>query len=302
MNQLKPKILVILGPTASGKSGLAVKLAKKLNGEVISADSRQVYTGLDIGTGKITKEEMNGVPHHLLDVADPKNKFTVVNYVELATKAVDDVIKRGKLPIICGGTGFYIQALVDGTIFPEVPMNESLRIELAHKDAAQLLAMLTKLDPDRAKEIAANPSDSKNARRIMRAVEIASAGLTTKPVPAEPKYDPAFIGINPPLDVLKEKIHTRLLKRLAMGMLDEVKSLHTNGLSWERMEELGLEYRFLARYLQGQIPKAEMIRILTTEIGQYAKRQMTWFKRDARIQWFENSSDPKISEAVEKSI
>ncbi len=305
---MKPHILVIVGPTASGKSDLAVKLAKKLDGEVISADSRQVYKGLDIGTGKITKKEMKGIRHHLLDVADPKKKFNVIEYVKLADKAIADILKRGKLPIVCGGTGFYIQALVDRIAFPEVSADTKLRKELSSKTAPQLLTMLKKLDPKRAKEIAANPSDSKNARRIIRAIEIALAMRNERTMEGRAQiahrvvsretvqqraqvpslrnqYRPEFIGIQVPRDELRNKIRIRLEKRLKAGMLEEVTRLHRNGLSWKRMEELGLEYRYVGRCLQGKMSKQEMVEKLNIEIGQYAKRQMTWFNRDRRIKW-----------------
>jgi len=288
MAKSKPVILVIVGPTASGKSDLAVTLAKKLNGEVVSADSRQVYTGLDIGTGKITTKEMRGVPHHLLDIADPKRTFTVVRYVKLADTAIQNILKRGKLPIVCGGTGFYIQALVDHIAFPEVPANKKLRKKLDSKTIPQLLAQLKKLDPKRFKQISENESDRQNKRRIIRAIEVAK----TRPADyelteVESPYSPIFIGLNPPRDELRAKIRARLLKRLKAGMLDEARSLHRNGLSWKRMEDLGLEYRYMTRFLQGKISKEEMVEKLSIEIGKYAKRQMTWFGRDKRIKWLD---------------
>lgn len=284
----KPTILVIVGPTASGKSDLAVKLAKKFNGEVVSADSRQVYKGLDIGTGKITKKEMKGVPHHLLDVADPKKPFNVIEYVKLADEAIAGILKRGKLPIICGGTGFYIQALVDRIAFPEVPANKKLRKQLGSKIVSQLLTQLKKLDSKRFKQISENESDRQNKRRIIRAIEVGRVVKKTAfPVNATQShlYKTYFIGLNPLRDELRAKIHARLLKRLKAGMLDEATRLHKKGLSWKRMEELGLEYRYMARFLQGKISKNEMIEKLNIEIGKYAKRQMTWFRRDKRIIW-----------------
>lgn len=274
------KILVIVGPTASGKTSLSIKLAKKFNGEIISADSRQIYRGLNLGTGKVTKKEMAGIRHHLLDVADPKKVFSVTNYVKLATKAIADIHARGKLPIICGGTGFYIQALVDGLIIPEVPPNTSLRNKLEKKTLAQLKAILKKLDKKRFETI-----DKNNPRRIVRAIEIAKALGKVPVLKMETKYDPEFIGISLPKEVLRERIHKRLLARLKVGMINEVRNLHKKGLSWKKMEELGLEYRYISRYLQNKITKKEMLEQLENAINQYAKRQMTWFKRDKRISW-----------------
>ncbi len=278
---MKPRILVILGPTATGKSDLAVRCAKKYNGEIISVDSRQVYIGLDIGTGKITKKEMRGVKHHLLDVADPKKQFSVVQYVELAEKAIGKIVKYGKLPIIVGGTGFYIQALVDGIVLPDVPPDPELRRKLADKSPIVLLKMLTKLDPKRAKSI-----DPYNARRIIRAIEIAKTlGKVPLVKKSEAKYNPVFIGLTLPPEELKKKIKLRLDKRLKAGMVEEAMRLHGQGLTWKRMNELGLEYRYIALYLQKKINLQELREKLATEIWHYARRQMTWFRRDKRIHW-----------------
>jgi len=291
--KIQTPLLIILGPTASGKSDVAVKLAKQLNGEVVSADSRQVYRGLDIGTGKITKKEMKGVQHHLLDVADlsantsSRNQFSVVKYVELAKQAIENIAAKGKLPIICGGTGFYIQALVDGIILPDVPANNELRKKLSKKSVPELLAQLKKLDPKRY-----NTIERKNIRRIIRAIEIATV---LGKVPALKKqrnnYLPIFIGMNVPPAELRKRIHARLLKRIKAGMVGEAKRLHAKkprgqNISWKRMNELGLEYRHLALHLQGKLTREEMITKLETEIWHYAKRQLTWFRRDKRIHWF----------------
>ncbi|MEI6345883.1 MAG: tRNA (adenosine(37)-N6)-dimethylallyltransferase MiaA [bacterium] len=313
------KILVVVGPTASGKSDLAVRLAKQFNGEVISADSRQVYKGLDVGTGKITLTEMQDVPHHLLDVASPLRKFTVERYKKLAARAIADIAKRGKLPIICGGTGFYIDALVDGIVFPDVPPNPTLRAELAKigkKDPAALVTQLKALDPERAEAI-----DPHNLRRVIRAIEIASALgkvpelSTTKnadgSVDSSP-YDPLFIGINPDAETLRAKIQTRLTDRIEkQGMTEEAQKLHDGAtasstgvanLSWKRMEELGLEYRYLALFLQQKITREEMIERLGFEIWHYAKRQLAWFKRNKRIQWFGSGTDEEIMKSVSRFL
>lgn len=291
---MRNKILVIVGPTAVGKSDLAVDLAIRFNGEVISADSRQIYKGLDIGTGKITKKEMRGIPHHLLDIASSKRKFSVAEYVKEAESAIALIIARGKLPIVCGGAGFYIEALIDGIVLPDVPANDKLRKKLSKKSPEALLKILSKLDPKRAMAI-----DQKNSRRIIRAIEIAmKLGEVPRIKKFPDKFDPLFIGLSLSSEKLKERIAKRLDKRLADGMAKEVERLHKEGLTWKRMDELGLEYRYLALYLQKKMALEEMRKILTTEIWHYARRQMTWFRKNERIEWFEPISKKKIIQRV----
>src|SRR3989339_761204 len=227
----KEKIIIILGQTATGKSNLAVKIAKKINGEIISADSRQVYVGLDIGTGKITQKERKGIPHHLIDIVKPKNKFTVAEYKKLAEEKIKEIISRDKTPIICGGTGFYIDAITKGVIFPKVPPNSKLRKILEKKSTEQLLKILKKLDPTRAKNI-----DFKNKVRLIRAIEIAKAlGKIPKKTEARLPFKFIKIGLYLPPDKLKKKIEKRLLIRKKMGMLGETRKLHKQGLSWKRI-------------------------------------------------------------------
>ncbi len=279
-NDAKIPLLVIVGPTASGKTGLAIKLAKEHNGEVISADSRQVYKGLDIGTGKVTEQEMDGIKHHLLDVADPKKVFSVSDFQRLGKEAIADIFNRGKLPIIAGGTGFYIQALVDGLILPEVPPNKMLRNKLEKMTLQSLQNELNKIDKKRYITI-----DKNNPVRLIRAIEIAKAIGQVPNLKSNQIYDPKFIGISIEPEKLKKNIHDRLLARMNIGMIDEVRKLHENGLSWKRMEALGLEYRYIAQFLQSKLSESEMLKQLETAINQYAKRQMTWFKRDKRVEW-----------------
>lgn len=329
---MNPKVLVIVGPTASGKSDLAVELAKRFNGEIISADSRQVYRGMNIGTGKITKNEMKGVRHHLLDVADPKKRFTVIQFRALAEKAIADILRRGKLPIICGGTGFYVDALVNGTEFPIIGANQKLRAKLVRRTADELFTMLKRLDSVRAAAIVSNNSERHNRRRLIRAIELAvaassqtarraakkegrppavsgslpAARSTTSGAGAlassfQHKYDALWIGMKPPQAVLKEHIGVRLLKRLKTGMIAEARRLHSDGLSWKRMEELGLEYRYMARFLTHRLTKPEMTRELEMEIWHYAKRQMTWFKRNPKIRWYA-SLDQSLTRLVKRAI
>ena len=282
------KLIVVSGPTASGKSELAVKLAKKFNGEIISADSRQVYKGMNIGTGKITKKEMQGIPHYLLDVASPKRRFTVAQYRNLALKAINKIFRKDKIPILCGGTGFYIRAVVDGIVIPEVKPDWRLRSNLNKLSAAELYQKLKKLDPKRAKTI-----ERKNKRRLIRAIEIVIK--TKKPVPALKKnplpYPVLMIGIKKEKKELSSLIRRRLLRRLKRGMIAEVKKLKKSGLSWKRLEEFGLEYRWVARFLQKKLNYQEMLKKLQKDIEHFAKRQMTWFKKEKRIQWIKNQKE-----------
>jgi len=300
------KIIVILGPTASGKSAMAVKLAKKFNGEIISADSRQVYKGMDLGTGKITKKEMEGVPHYLLDVVSPKKRFGVVQYRVLSLRALDKIFTKKKLPIICGGTGFYIQALIDGIIIPEVKPDWKLRKRLEKKTPQELFKILKKIDPKRAKNI-----DKHNPRRLIRAIEIVIK--TGKPVPLPRLRPPGFggqaypvlmLGIKKEKEELKKLIKMRLLKRLKQGMVEEIKKLHKSGVSWKRLEEFGLEYRYISQYLQGKIEYDEMVEKIRKESEHFAKRQMTWFKRDKRIYWIKKQLEAEklVKEFLQKRV
>jgi tRNA dimethylallyltransferase len=270
----KPKVIVILGQTATGKSELAIRIAQKIKGEVISADSRQVYRGLDIGTGKITKREMKGIPHYLIDVANPKKKFTVAEYKKLAEEKIKEIISRGKTPIICGGTGFYIDAITKGTIFPEVPPNKKLRNYLEKKSALELFKILKHLDSRRAKTI-----DKNNKVRLIRAIEIVKAiGKTPLLKNIKPDYKFIKIGLYLPKDKLKKKIEKRVAKMFKAGLLNEIKKLKKAGISQKRLKELGFEY---------DSPIYEKV---IKETLKYTRRQMTWFKRDKGIKWFDASN------------
>lgn len=269
------KIIAILGPTASGKSALAVKIAKKFGGEVISVDSRQVYKGMDIGTGKIKKEEMKGVPHYLLDVASPKRRFTVAQFQKLAKKEIEKIFKKGKIPILCGGTGFYLWVLTHQVSIPKVKPDWKLRKKLEKKPAKELFEILKKLDKDRAKTI-----EKENKRRLIRAIEIAKKLGKVPPLKTEPlPYPILFLGIKKSKDELRKLIRKRLLKRLKEGMIEEVKKLKESGISWKRLEEFGLEYEWVAKYLQGKINYKEMVKNLQKDIEDFAERQMTYFKK-----------------------
>lgn len=287
------RVIVILGPTSSGKTALSIELAKAVGGEVISADSRQVYRGMDLGTGKVTKKEMQGVPHHMLDIASPKKQFTVAEYAKQAEAAIANIVSRSKVPIICGGTGFYIDTLLSGSTLPDVPPNPTLRKKLETKTAAQLFAILEKLDKARAKTI-----DKNNPVRLVRAIEIAKAlGKVPALKKQVPKYCTLKIGLDMPDTLLKNRITERLKARIKAGMIKEAKSLHANGISWRRMRELGLEYRAMANLLTKKVGAAEFEEILTAGIWDYAKRQRTWWRRDKKILWL----DPMKKATLQKA-
>ncbi|KKU20558.1 MAG: tRNA dimethylallyltransferase [Candidatus Nomurabacteria bacterium GW2011_GWA1_46_11] len=283
-------LIAIMGPTASGKSELGVALAKRFHGEVVSADSRQVYRGLDIGSGKITQKEMMGIPHHLLDVVSPKRTFTVVQYQRRAIKAIAAIRRRHKLPFLVGGSPFYIYSVVDGIAIPEVKPNQKLRRELEQLSVEKLLAKLKALDPARA-----NTIEQKNKRRLVRALEIVIT--TGKPIPPLRKnaspLDVLMLGIRRSPEELKKRIQQRLNKRFKQGMVKEVERLHKQGVSWRRLEEFGLEYRYVAQFLQGRITKQEMIARIQKESEAFVRRQMVWFKKDPRIHWISTYAEAK---------
>lgn len=271
------KVIVVCGPTATGKSDHAVILAKKLNGEIISADSRQVYTGLDIGSGKITKKEMKGVPHYMLDITSPKRAYSVSKYQKAANKIIKDIITRGKIPIIVGGSGLYIDAIIYDTDFPKVKPNAKLRTSLAFLSTEELAQKLQKLDPRRFELI-----DKKNPVRLIRAIEIATELGAVPETKRQKKYEVEWIYLDFPDEILRERIHVRLLKRIKQGMIAEVQRLIEEGVSLKRLHALGLEYKYVALYIEGKLTKQEMTEQLETAIWQYAKRQRTWFKKYAK--------------------
>ncbi len=306
------KLIVILGPTASGKTDLSIKLAKKFNGEVISADSRQVYRGLDIGSAKITKKEMQQIPHYLIDVANPKTRFTVAQYQKLALKAIKNIFKKGKVPFLVGGSGFYIQSIIDGIVIPEVKPDWRIRKKLSAEPLPELVKRLKELDPARASII-----DQNNPRRIVRALELVlKLKHPIAPIsPNKPDFEVLILGVNRDRKELHKLIQKRLLKRLENNaLINEVKKLHKSGVSWKRLEELGLEYRFVAQYLsrlrsnrgsstksgQNKVLYQEMIDNIQKESEHYVKRQLTWFKHDKRIHWINNNK--KTEKLIEKFL
>lgn len=295
---MKPKVIAIVGPTASGKSDFAVELARRIGGEVISADSRQVYTGFDIGSGKISTEEMRGVPHHMLDVASPTQVFTAHDYVRKARPILADIIKRGKVPIICGGTGFYIDTLLGRIQLPDTPANPALREEFKAKTAPELYEILRELDPRRADDI-----DRHNPVRLIRAIEIATALGSVPPMKTQPlPYDVVWFGVRTSEASWRDAVHARLLSRMEAGMLDEARRLHADGLSYRRMEELGLEYRHLAHLLKGEVTETAMLEALERDIVRYGKRQLTYLRKNKHVVWLSEDTLADRVTAAEKQL
>lgn len=293
----KPQVLVILGTTASGKTSLGVRLAATLNGEIISADSRQVYRGLDIGTGKdLAEYKIKGkkIPYHLIDVANPKMKFDLAKYQKAAFIAIKKVLQKEKLPIIVGGSGLYLQALVDNYQLSAAIPDFSKRIRLEKLPAVELFKKLLQLKPDFARRL--NNSDKNNPRRLARYLEIVEAGGSDHNVKAESPYDFLLLGLTWPDEILRGRIELRLLERLEKeGMIAEIKKLHESGVSWERLKSFGLEYKFVSQHLLGELSYSEMVEKLSTAIYRFAKRQKTWFKRwqkqGAKIKWLTDPAD-----------
>jgi tRNA dimethylallyltransferase len=281
-------LVVILGTNASGKSELGIRLAKHLGGEVVSADSRQVYRGLDLGSGKITQTQAGEVKHHLIDVADLSEYFSLARYQQIAYNAIDSIAAAGKRPFLVGGTGLYISAIVEGYELVDVPPNDTLRAELEDLPLHRLVERLEKSDPEAASRI-----DKSNRRRLIRAIEIAATGCANSAAHrSSPRYNCLQLGLTWPREVIEERIEKRLRERLAKGMIDEVAGLRARGVSDTRLDKLGLEYRYIARYLRGELASLDALCLeLGIAIRQFAKGQITWFKRDRRIIWLDPLGD-----------
>ena len=291
--------VVVLGATATGKTALAVKLAHAKHGEIISADSRQVYRGLDLGTGK-DLHEYGSIPYHLIDVCDLSREFTVFHFQQEVYHIFPQLIEKDALPIIAGGTGLYLDAILRGYELIPVPEDPALRKELASKTLPELQAMLIALKPD-----IHNKTDLEQPDRLVRAIEIAryrqehpeSAAVHLHNVPP---IKPKIYGISFERSILRERIRRRLIARIDAGMIEETEQIHAQGYSWERLESLGLEYRFTAQYLQGKIESKEAyIEQLYRAIGQFAKRQETWFRRMERngieIEWIDGNEAAQLT-------
>lgn len=283
-----PKLIVILGPTACGKSGLGVVLAKKYGGEIVSADSRQVYRGLDLGTGKITPQEMEGVPHHLLDVADPGEQYSVARFQPMAYEAIDGILSRGRLPFLVGGTGLYLRAVAEGYVFHKAPPDPALRGELEALPIEALRQRLT------AGGVALDEDCFHNRPRLVRLLEKHLGGEDPHTeAERDPRYDVLTLGVGYPREIVCQRIDDRLIARLDAGMMEEVENLRKNGVSDEFLEGLGLEYRYILRYLTGAIPNEEaLILELGQAIKRFAKRQVSWFKKDKDVHWLDMDHNP----------
>ncbi|MBT3690086.1 tRNA (adenosine(37)-N6)-dimethylallyltransferase MiaA [bacterium] len=282
----KNKVIAIVGPTACGKTNLAVKLAKAFNGEIISADSRQVYIGMNIGTGKDLNEYGN-IKYHLIDVVSPKKQYSLAQFQKEAYKAIDDILKRNKLPIIAGGTGLYVDAITKGYILSQSKPNKELRNKLSKKTLKELQSIIKKY------KLKVNESDFKNKRRLERLIEIHKTEKDFKPK-NNPRYNVLTLGIKYPKEIIDKRIDKRLIERIEKeGMIQEVKKLHKKGVSYKRLEDFGLEYKYVSYYLKNIITYDELIKKLSIAIHQFAKRQLTWFKRDKQINWIKNITEAK---------
>ena len=284
-----PKLIVIEGTNASGKSSLGVALAARFGGEIVSADSRQVYRRMDLGSGKITPEEMKGVPHHLLDVKEPGEFFSMAEFQRLAYEAIDGILSRGNLPFLVGGTGLYVDAVADGYELSEKSPDHALRARLETFDTPTLYAMLREKLPE-------TDVDPRNRHRVMRALERLEAD-DYAPRGKSPRFELLKFGVTWPREILKQRIDERLERRLREGMEDEVRAMLDDGVSVEFLTKLGLEYKYLAWYLTGKMPYDQMKEELAAAIKRFAKRQMTWFRRDPRIIWLDMEKDPAAEAA-----
>jgi tRNA dimethylallyltransferase len=302
----KYNLIVILGPTASGKTRLAARLAAGIGAELISADSRQVYRGMDIGTGKDFGEYIvDGVPvpYHLIDVAEPGHLFSVFEFQQRFYECFREITARGRMPIVVGGTGLYLESILREYRMLPVPENSALREELKGQEMEELAARLLHLNP-----ALHNTTDLTGRERLVRAIEIAEHTSThgSKEVIERPDIAPLVIGVRWVRTVLRERITSRLKERLEQGMIEEVQRLHDSGISWERLDEMGLEYRYVSLHLQGKLTYEEMFKTLNIRIHQFAKRQDTWFRgmerRGITIRWIEGADEAALRELVLKKV
>ena len=297
-------LIVILGPTATGKTRVAARLAKERGSEILSADSRQVYRGMDLGTGKDLSEFLvDGVkvPYHLIDIVDAGHEFNLFEYQRLFYRCFSELSGRGIVPIMVGGTGLYIEAVVSGYTMLEVPEDLSLREELRDMDMDAMRERLLKSNP-----ALHNTTDTQDRDRLVRAIEIAEYTKGHEGADEHPIMRPFVIGIRCERTILRERITERLRQRVDAGMIEEVRGLHDRGVSWERLDSFGLEYRYVGRYLQGKMDRDDMVSQLGTRIHQFAKRQMTWFRRMERrgvvIHWIEAADYDSLKALVEERV
>lgn len=299
------KLIVILGPTASGKTHLAARLAYDLQGEIISADSRQVYKNMDIGTGKdLNQYIVHGrqIPYHLIDILEPQNEFNLFEFQSRFYKVFIDLTQKKILPVLVGGTGLYLESVLKEYDMPSSPINEECRKNLSRKTKEELQQILCTLKPRLH-----NKTDLEDSGRLIRAIEIEQARrLQNKNQQEKPRIDAMVFGIQWKRAALRQRIKIRLEERLAEGMVGEVAHLHSAGVSWEKLESFGLEYRFLSQYLQDKMTFEEMKKGLNIAIGQFAKRQETWFRRMEKkgvlINWLQSDDYPLLKESVMKYL
>ena len=308
-------MICILGPTASGKTAIATKLAARVGGEIISADSRQVYKRMDIGTGKdlddYTQSDGKTIPYHLIDIVEPGTKYNLFQYMNDFHVAYNDIIERGRIPILCGGTGLYIEAVLKGYQLADVPQNTELRNKLKDKTLAELTEMLKTLKEQNGSNMH-NTTDVDTAQRAIRAIEIETYMKDCKQLTQELNHEPLskntlVVGVNIDRELRRKKITARLHQRLKAGMVDEVRSLLAEGIKPEDLIYYGLEYKYLTLYVTGQMEYDDMVKKLEISIHQFAKRQMTWFRgmerRGIKINWVERpENDEELEETVEKIL
>ena len=304
----KRPLIVLTGPTAVGKTALSVKLAKAVNGEIISADSMQVYTGMDIGSAKISKEEMEGIPHHLIDVLDPSEEFNIVKFKELSLKAMEEIYAKGKIPIIAGGTGFYIQSVLYDIAFENNEDERTYRNELENiakepDGTLKLFQMLKECDPKSAEIIHQN-----NVKRVIRALEFfKETGLTISEHNEEQKqnespYNFCYFVLNDDRDKLYENIEKRVDIMLENGLLDEVKTLHEKGYTKDMVSMQGLGYKEILEYFNGEISLERAVYLIKRDTRHFAKRQLTWFRREKEISWVNKQDFSYDEEKILKHI
>jgi tRNA dimethylallyltransferase len=311
------KLLVICGPTATGKTSLGILLAKKFNGEIVSADSRQVYKNMDIGTGKDLPVnlklkiknlklggvyEINGVPIWGYDLVSPKDEFSVSKYLKFAQRTISDIEKRGKVPILVGGTGLYIKGIVDGIPTINIPRNNKLRKNLEKMDSVQLYEHLSQIDSVRAGSM--NSSDKKNPRRLIRAIEVAMWTLdnSKKSLSQNRKiFDTLFIGLTAPPEFLEKRTNKKVDEMIDKGFEEEVKKLINSGVDWNDQSMLSIGYRQWRDFAEGAVDRETALSEWKKEERKYSKRQMAWWKRDGRVHWFD-IRQPQYQKKVEKLV
>ncbi len=284
---MKNKLVSIVGTTASGKSSLGIELAEHYGTEIVSADSRQVYRHLDLGTGKVTPEEMARVKHHLIDILDLNEPFSMAEFQPLAYAAIDDIASRGMLPLLVGGTGLYTRSVVEGYNLVDVPPNEELRMSLSDKSITELRSILADYG---VTEVSGEVSE----RRMIRMIEKLAAGVSAESE-SSPRYDVLQLGMTFDRDTLYHRISERLDDRIGAGMIEEVEHILKLGATPEFLEKLGLEYRYTYRYIAGQYSSFDEYRAeLYKEICHFAKRQMTWFRKEKSIIWLDTAGDTLV--------